>query len=176
MLNVEYNYQTLGYKAYHIPYADIPSKYKNYRISTFIFYYQLDCLLEKGLINENTKTKLNELYNYYQELDNKIADYSTMDNDAYRRKETLKKKNAEDNKEELESLEKKHNEIKSKMNNLFSLKKKIEKVFANYHLLEEINLGKLIENSVRVDNNNFDLNSEIEKINKHIIKKEKSKN
>ena len=93
VLNTEYEYQTLKYKAYHIPYIDIPNKYKNYRISTFIFYYQLDCLFENGLIDENTKAKLNELYSYYLELDNKLRDYVTMENDAYRRKEALEERN-----------------------------------------------------------------------------------
>ena len=167
MLNSEYEHQTLKYKAYHIPYIDIPSKYKKYRISTFIFYYQLDCLFEKGLIDENTKTKLNELYNYYLELDNKLADYSIMDNDAYRRKEILEERNVEDNKEELELLEKELSEIKNKMRIIFLKQEEITKIFANYHLLEEINLGQLIENSARVDDKNYDLNSEIEKINKH---------
>ncbi len=167
MINSEYEYQTLKYKAYHIPYADIPSKYKNYRISTFIFYYQLDCLLEKGLIDENTKNKLNELYSYYLELDNKLADYCITDNDAYRRKEILEKRNVGDNKEELELLEKELSEIKNKMHIIFLKQEEITKIFANYHLLEEINLGQLIENSVCVDDVNYDLDSEIEKINKH---------
>ena len=72
MLNSEYEYQTLKYKEYHIPYTDIPSKYKNYRISSFIFYYRLDCLFEKGLIVENTKVKLNKLYSYYLDLNNSM--------------------------------------------------------------------------------------------------------
>ena len=167
MLNSEYEYQTLKYKAYHIPYIDIPSKYKNYMISTFIFYYQLDCLFEKGLIDENTKAKLNELYSYYLELDNKLSDYGIMDNDAYRRKEILEKRNLGDNKEELELLEKEHSEIENKMHIIFLKQEEITKIFANYHLLEEIDLGQLIENSVCVDDVNYDLDSEIKKINKH---------
>ena len=166
VLNTEYEYQTLKSKAYHIPYIDIPSKYKNYRISTFIFYYQLDCLFENGLIDEDTKVKLNELYSYYLELDNKLRDYVIMENDAYRRKETLEEKNLGHNEEELELLKKELNEIKYEMNIIFLKQKEIAKIFANYHLLEEINLGQLIENSVHVDDKNYDLNSEIEKINK----------
>lgn len=166
MLNSEYEYQTLKYKAYHIPYTDIPSKYKNYRISSFIFYYRLDCLFEKELIDENTKAKLNELYSDYLELDNKLADYGIMENDAYRRIENLEKRNVGYNKEELVLLRKELNEIKNKMDIIFLKKEEIAKIFDNYHLLEEINLGQLIENSVCVDDENYDLNSEIEKINK----------
>ena len=68
---------------------------------------------------------------------------------------------------ELELLEKELSEIKNKMHIIFLKQEEITKIFANYHLLEEINLGQLIENSARIDDVNYDLNSEIEKINEH---------
>lgn len=164
MLNSEYDLETVDYKAYHVPYTDIPRKYGRYKIKTFFFFYRLDCLYEKGLITESIKNQLLELYNYYKELDNQLESYVMKANNIRRDIEDMEYKGIKISEEKLRSLK---NEIEVEENSAHTIIKKmkeVEEIFNNYHLLEEINLGQLIENSVRVDDENYDLNGEIEKI------------
>ena len=60
--------------------------------------------------------------------------------------------------------EEEKDEIAKEMGKTYSEMKEVEVLLNNFHLLEEINLGELIEKSVKVDNNNVDLDSIIAKI------------
>ena len=55
-------------------------------------------------------------------------------------------------------------EIAKEIGKTYSEMKEAEALLNNFHLLEEINLGELIEKSVKVDNDNVDLDSIIAKI------------
>lgn len=164
MLNNEYDLETVDYKAYHVPYAEIPRQYGEYKITSFFFFYRLDCLYEKGLITLSVKNKLLELYQYYSELDEEYGDYAMKANNIRRDIDDMEYKGTL-TETKLKELKGKIKKEEHKTLTICNKMKEVKKIFDNYHLFDKINLSELIGNSVRVDKN-IDLDEKISKVRK----------
>lgn len=163
MLNITYETQTVGSMAYHIPLIEpLPEKYNDYKIMDVIFYYRLDCLFEKGLITEATKNRLLKLFDYYKLLDGKATDAVREDTELRRRKDNGISKKYELSDEEEHSINLEMERVNKKIDDIYREMDEIKSYFDNYHLLDELNLGEMIANTVRVENNNLDLTSVLE--------------
>ena len=69
-LDTEYDFKTIGscvWDAEHYYAVNIPRDYDHYTVKDFIVLFQIDCLLEKGLITENDHGCLVRLF--YQKKD-----------------------------------------------------------------------------------------------------------
>ncbi len=163
MLNIEYSDMTLGDKSYHIPYEELPNKYLDYTIKQFLFFYRLDCLLENNLITEEIKNQLLDLYNYYMELDSKYSQYCMDEHQARRDLDDIERRR-EPSKEEMEEIERRRKEANEQRDIIYKKMKEVEQIFNNYHLLDKIDLGKILEITTVVDNPNLDLKKEINNI------------
>lgn len=137
-VNVQMQARSIGNVFYHnIMAVNIPNTYNLLHIKEFIIICRIDCLYDKGLITLKVKKELMELFNIYTLLNQKYSDLAIRD---------LNGENVE-----------------TEMNQLYEKIEHIEKIFSNYHLMDDIDLKEIILNSVRVDNKDLDLEEEIRK-------------
>ena len=137
-VNTEMQARQIANVFYHnILAIDAPNTYNSYHIQDFLIICRIDCLYDKGVITLKVKNELVELFNIYTLLNQKYGDLLMRD---------LNGENVE-----------------TEMNQLYEQIEHIEKIFSNYHLMDNIDLKEIILNSVRVDNKNLDLEEEIRK-------------
>ena len=142
-INIKFQVNKVSDVFYHnILTINTPTTYCDLNIKEFILLYRIECLFDKGLITEKVKDQLFELFNLYKDLLSELGSLLSKEiltDDKYTTDEEKRKK-------ELE-------------NQCIH----IDEIFDNYHLLDEIDLEKVISNSVSVDID-IDLESEIKKI------------
>ena len=142
-INTRFQVEKVSDIFYHnILAVNAPTTYTHLNIKEFILLYRIECLFDKGLITEKVKEQLFELFNLYKELWKELNEL--LSKDILTDKELTIEESAR--KKELE-------------NQCIH----IDEIFDNYHLLDEIDLEKVISNSVSVDID-LDLESEIKKI------------
>ena len=132
ILNTQYRVDTVGDILYHMPITTkLTSEYNKCILLDFILLCRIDFLYDKGIITQARRDELYELYNDYKNLEDELGKClgrEVSQEESDRRSAPI-----------IESME------------------KINKVFDNYHLNDEINLSELLSATVKVDNPNMDI-------------------
>ena len=80
--NSRFQCETIGSLLFHMPtFKVVTLKYNKYTFSDFVFIWRLECLLDKGIITEDRKKDLLELFNLYYQLMNEIGTHDNNDNE-----------------------------------------------------------------------------------------------
>lgn len=145
-LNNRFNIELVGDRVYR-SYISVPVVYNEYLIRDFIILYRIDCLVDMGLITNARKNDLLDLFSYYLELNNELVNISLRG---------IRDIDENNGLSDLRVCDNRREEIYKQMS-------KIERIFNNYHLLDKIDLAKIIASNIRIDNSDLDINTELKR-------------
>ena len=155
-IDTRFQVNTINDIIYHNLFAlNAPTTYSHLHIREFILLYRIECLYDNGLITQKVRKDLLELFDIFEQLNKKLEDLLIREKQYDIELEYMQIEN---------DANKKVSTIRDTINQVTEQIVKIENIFKNYHLQDEIDLHDVISNSVSVDNNNYNYKNELENL------------